>query len=110
MSGNAATPLLNITKEYRDDLRKAWKEARRTLKEDKVHDLRVAARRTIVAMRLVESALGKRHPSKPRRRIRKIMKRLGALRDIQVQITAVEKWKPSENVGRFLKSLKQNER
>jgi CHAD domain-containing protein len=110
MTGNAEVPLLHITKQYRGNLRKAWKEARRSLKEDKIHDLRVAARRTGVALRLLESVLEARHASKARRKIRKVMKRLGYLRDIQVQITAVEKWKPSDNARRFLESLKQAER
>ena len=91
-------------------LRKSWKEARRSLKEDKVHDLRVAARRAGVAVRLLESTMEDRGASRVRRKIRKVLKKLGPLRDIQVQIAAVEMWKPSDSARRFLKFLKQAER
>jgi CHAD domain-containing protein len=102
---------LSSLKEYRDQLRKAWKKARRDLEEDSIHDLRVAARRVGASLLLVESVRGEDQSSKARRRVKRLMKRLGSLRDIQVQILIVKKkWKRTENVRQFADSLERTER
>ena len=101
---------LSSLKEYRDQLRKAWKKARRDLDEESIHDLRVASRRMGALLLLVESALGEDRSSKVRRRIKRVMKKLGPLRDIQVQISLVKKWKPTANVEQFKDSLEHTQR
>lgn len=98
-------PLLMTAAQYRDEFRDAWKDASRKLSENRVHDLRVAARRLGSVLLLVEAALERNHSCRARRRIRRLMKRLGALRDLQVQILLVRKWKSSESVKQFLKTL-----
>jgi CHAD domain-containing protein len=104
------SPLLKTAEEYRDDLRKAWNDARRGLSEDHIHDLRVATRRMVSALLLLESILGEDETSKVRRRVKRVMKKLGLLRDIQVQISFVKKWKTTQSVADFLQSLERAEK
>jgi CHAD domain-containing protein len=101
---------LSSLKDYRDQLRKAWKKARRDLDEDSIHDLRVAARRVGASLLLVESVRGEDKTAKARRRVKRLMKKLGTLRDIQVQILIVKKWGRAENVRQFANSLERIER
>jgi CHAD domain-containing protein len=97
-------------KDYREELRKAWKKASHGMEEASIHDLRVASRRIGSSLLLVESVLEEDRSSKARRRIKRLMKKLGTLRDIQVQISIVKKWKRTENVRRFTDSLEGTER
>ena len=82
-------PLLKTAEDYRDDLRKTWNDARSRLDETSIHDLRVATRRMSSALLLLETVLEEKSASKARRRTRRVMKSLGPLRDIQVQVTLV---------------------
>jgi CHAD domain-containing protein len=100
------TPLLKTTREYWKDFSRKWKDARHDLNEENVHDLRVASRRTVSGLSLLESILEDR-PSNARHRIKRLMHKLGPLRDIQVQISIVEKWTPTRTVKTFLKSLER---
>jgi len=100
---------LSSLKEYRDQFRKVWKKARRAMDEGSIHDLRVASRRMAASLLLMESVLGEDRSSKVRRRIKRLMKKLGPLRDVQVQIQLVKKWDPSESTQRFEDSLKEIE-
>jgi CHAD domain-containing protein len=102
-------PLLKTAEDYRDDLRKAWNDARSRLDEKSIHDLRVATRRMSSALLLLETVLEEKSASKARRRTRRVMKSLGPLRDIQVQVTLVRKWKATENVARFREWLEEKE-
>ena len=102
--------LLKTADKYRSDLRQAWGDARRHLDEKTIHDLRVATRRMGAALLLLETILGKDGASKNRRRVKRAMKKLGVLRDSQVQISIVRKWKSSESVRRFLDALEQTEK
>ena len=101
---------LSAFNDYRDELRKAWKKARHGLDEDSIHRLRVASRRMASSLLLVESVLVEERSSSARRRIKRLMKKLGLLRDIQVQISIVKKWKQTEDVQRFADSLGRAER
>jgi CHAD domain-containing protein len=102
-------PLLKTADDYRGDLRKAWNNARTRLDEESIHDLRVATRRMNSALLLLETVLEEDRSSKARRRTKRVMKKLGPLRDIQVQITLVKKWKASTRVTRFLQWLEETE-
>lgn len=99
-------PLQQTTWEYWDQLRKAWRGVRHDFDAASIHDLRSASRRVVSALLLLEAAAGIGHTPKARRRIKRLIKRLGLLRDVQVQISIVEKWKGSGATGRFLNSLK----
>jgi CHAD domain-containing protein len=100
---------LSSLKDYRDELRKAWKKARHGLDEESIHDLRVASRRMGSSLLLLESVLLEERSSKARRRIKRLMKKLGPLRDIQVQILIVKKWQRTGNVQHFGDSLERAE-
>ena len=102
-------PLLRTADDYRDDFRKAWNDARSHLDEKSIHDLRVATRRMSSALLLLETVLEEDGASKARRGTRRVIKKLGPLRDIQVQITLVTKWKSTDSVTRFLGWLKGQE-
>jgi CHAD domain-containing protein len=97
-------------KEYRSQLRKAWRKARHSLDEDSVHDLRVASRRMSAALLLLESVLRKDRSSKARRGVTRLTKKLGPLRDIQVQIRIVRTWNRTVDLQRFENSLVRTER
>lgn len=97
-------------KDYQDDLGKAWRKACHGLDEDSIHNLRVASRRMGSSLLLVESVLEEERSSKARRRIKRLMKKLGNLRDIQVLILLAKKWKRTQNVQRFTDSLERTER
>jgi len=103
-------PLLKTADKYRKDLRKAWNDARRHLDEATIHDLRVATRRMSAVLLLLEAILGKDGASSTRRRTKRVMKRLGTLRDIQVQISIVKKWNSTDSARGFLESLEQVEK
>ena len=102
--------LLTSFNDYKDQLRKTWKKASHDLDEDSIHDLRVASRRMGALLLLVESVLGEDRSSKARRNIKRVMKKLGPLRDVQVQMVIAKKWKQSQSVKRFEDSLKRTER
>lgn len=102
-------PLQQTNSEYWNHLRKKWRGVRHDFDEESVHDLRSAARRFVSVLLLLEAAAGTERPSKVRRRIKRVIKKLGTLRDVQVQISIVEKWKPSGATARFLSSLRAAE-
>lgn len=102
-------PLVKTADDYRGDLRKAWNDARTRLDEKSIHDLRVATRRMNSALLLLETVLEENGTSKARRLTKRVMKKLGPLRDIQVQVALVRKWKASQNVTRFLEWLEETE-
>jgi CHAD domain-containing protein len=104
------TPLLKTTSGYWKDISREWKGVRRHLDADSVHDLRVASRRAASSILLLESVLQVNHPVKCRRRIKKLMKKVGPLRDVQVQISMVKKWKTTRLVAEFLDSLREIEK
>jgi len=99
-------PLQQAIWEYWDQLRKAWWEVRHDFDAASVHDLRSASRRAVSALLLLEGAAGTEGPSKARRQVKRLTKKLGPLRDVQVEISIVEKWKKSRATRKFLDSLK----
>jgi CHAD domain-containing protein len=102
--------LLKTTMEYWDQLRRSWKDVRRDASEASIHDLRVASRRLGAALGLVESILQEVSASKARRRLKKLMEKLGPLRDVQVQIGIVKKWRRKGGVEKFKELLQRTER
>lgn len=102
--------LLKTISEYSEDIFQQWKGARRDLDENSVHDLRVASRRATSSIVLLESVLGEDRPLKARRRIKRLLEKLGALRDLQVEISIVKKWTRTDVVDAFLASLLRSEK
>jgi CHAD domain-containing protein len=105
-SNHKKMPLQEATWEYWNQLRKVWRDVRHGFKPATVHDFRVASRRTFSALLLLESVAEIDGPSKARRRIKRLTKQLGPLRDVQVQISLVEEWKLSGASQGFLETLK----
>jgi CHAD domain-containing protein len=86
------TPLLKTASKQWNALRDAWKHMLRDTDEDSVHELRVASRRILSCLFIVDSILLANHRSKARRKIKRLMKKLGPLRDVQVEISIVRSW------------------
>lgn len=101
--------MLKTAKDYWDDLRKTWKNVNRKADETSVHDMRVASRRLGAALLLLESAAHTDLLSEAPRRVKRLMKKLGPLRDAQVQISIVGTWKRRGNFEKFKSLLRRRE-
>jgi CHAD domain-containing protein len=97
-----ATPLTTFQSLLVDSLRDRWQSFRAELKrcqkkysEEAVHDLRVATRRLISTLDLLDSI----HPEAKLRKARRALKRqldmFSPLRDVQVQLLTIDKMLPS---------------
>jgi CHAD domain-containing protein len=75
-----------------------------------VHDFRVASRRIGASLEILASLTGDNGPSRVRRRLKKLVRRLGALRDVQVLIILVQSGKLGERVASFERYLKGREK
>ena len=76
---------------YRKELKRCGREC----KEKAVHDLRVASRRLIATVDILLTIIPSDRLRRARRSLKKLLQSLGDLRDIQVQVRAVEKLLPS---------------
>ncbi len=92
---------------------RAWKKARAKASEKSIHDLRVLVRRLTATLELVE-ALSKdtknRAVSDLERKFKKVHKRLGPLRDAQVQLENVSHLRQVDSIRDFTESLERRER
>jgi CHAD domain-containing protein len=91
-------PLVNFRALLVDSLKNRWRTFRAELKrcqkqysEEAVHDLRVATRRLIATLELVASVHPEARLRKARRALKRQLDMLGPLRDVQVQLLAIEK-------------------
>ena len=90
---------------------KAWKESRSRPSEKSVHNLRVNIRRLIAILELTQSISGEvGEIERLQRRFKKVLKRMGPLRDVQVQLKNISNVRASEAVGDFKRTLKRRER
>jgi len=101
------TALLKTASKQWDVLRHAWNDVLRDANEDSVHELRVASRRILSCLSLVDSILLANHRSKARRKIKRLMKKLGPLRDVQVQTSISRSWPRSKAPLGFQEYLKR---
>jgi CHAD domain-containing protein len=84
-----AKALLNNLRRNCDQLADSWKKAYSRLDEQSIHDLRVAGRRLAATLLLIE-AVRRDGLAKPiARRIKRLLRRLGPLRDLQVHSSIV---------------------
>jgi CHAD domain-containing protein len=89
ISQRPATALLNNVRKNCDQLTDCWKKAHSGFDEGSIHDLRVAGRRLAATLVLIES-IRKDGLTKPiRHRLKRLLRTLGPLRDIQVHSTIV---------------------
>ncbi len=88
----------------------AWKKARAKASEKSVHDLRVNSRRLIAALELTRVLSRRERVAKLQRRFKKVLKRMGALRDVQVQLENLSEISNISVISSFKRGLKRLER
>jgi CHAD domain-containing protein len=89
---------------------RAWKKTRRTASERSIHDLRVNARRLIENLVLARALSKKNDTSELKRRFKKFLKGMGALRDLQVQLGNASRLRRSQVIVAFTKRLERLEK
>src|SRR5215510_2541622 len=88
----------------------AWKGARSKATEKSIHDLRVKTRRLIAVLELAQALSSRNHIDKLQRRFKKVLKRMGPLRDVQVQLENVSQILQKGVIAEFKDGLEKRER
>jgi CHAD domain-containing protein len=88
----------------------AWKKARTKASEKSVHDLRVSTRRLIAILELAKTVSDDAETAKLQRRFKRVLKRMGTLRDTQVFLLNVSRVRQNGLIGEFKKTLLKRER
>src|SRR5215468_5078835 len=88
----------------------AWKNARSKASEKSIHDLRVKTRRLIAVLELAQALSSRNHIDKLQRRFKKVLKRMGPLRDLQVQLGNVTQIRQGRFIADFKDGLQRRER
>jgi CHAD domain-containing protein len=88
----------------------AWKKARAKSSEKSVHDLRVTTRRLLATLELANGLARDPEVPKLRRRLKKILKGMGPLRDVQVQLQNLQQVGQADLIADFKKNLKRREK
>src|ERR1700730_13790606 len=89
---------------------KAWEKTRHNASEKSVHDLRVNTRRLIENLELGRVPSKQDKVSQLKRRFKKLLKEMGPLRDLQVQLETVSHTPRSPAITDFAKRLERRER
>jgi CHAD domain-containing protein len=87
-----------------------WKDVKRDAGPESVHDIRVASRRLSASLFLIHVAAVDDKVLDAKRGIGKVRRRLGPLRDVQVQRARVSEEKPAKPLLRFDRALENAER
>ena len=88
----------------------AWKGARSKASEKSIHDLRVKTRRLIAVLELAQALSSENGIDKLRRRFKKVLKSMGPLRDLQVQLGNVTQIPQGRAIADFKDGLQRRER
>ena len=88
----------------------AWKNSRAKASEKSIHDLRVSTRRLIAILELAKALSSDNEIARLQRRFKKVLKRMGRLRDTQVLLVNVSRVPRTRLVADFKKSLIQREK
>ena len=86
-----------------------WKKARADASEKSVHDLRVNTRRIIATLELARVLSNRGDIAKVQRCFKKVLKSMGPLRDVQVQLDTVSQLRRGAVIGDFVRRLKRRE-
>ena len=86
-----------------------WKKARADASEKSVHDLRVNTRRIIATLELARVLSNRGDIAKVQRCFKKVLKSMGPLRDVQVQLDTVSRLRQRGVIGAFMRRLKRRE-
>jgi CHAD domain-containing protein len=92
------------------DFSKAWRKSRAKASEKSIHDLRVSTRRLIANLQLAQTLSRRDGLPKLQRRFKKVLKSMGPLRDIQVQLEELVQLPQTPLIGEFKASLDRKER
>src|SRR5438046_8826089 len=84
-----------------------WKKARTDASEKSVHDLRVNTRRIIATLELARVLSNRGDIVKVQRCFTKVLKSMGPLRDVQVQLDTVSRLRQRGVIGAFMRRLKR---
>jgi CHAD domain-containing protein len=87
----------------------AWKKAKAKASEKSVHDLRVSSRRLIANLELAGSVSQQEDIAELQRRLKKVLKGVGPLRDLQVQLGTVAHLRQDGLVADFKRVLERRE-
>jgi CHAD domain-containing protein len=85
------TLMLNSLQDRWDSFRAELKRCRKKYSEEAVHDLRVATRRLIATLDLVDRIHPEANLRKARRALKRQLDMFGPLRDVQVQLLTIDK-------------------
>jgi len=88
---------------------KAWTKARSAASSDSIHSLRVRTRRILARLELSQALTTDPQIEKLHRRFKKVLKRLGPLRDLQVQLDSVSQVWRFEEIWDFKREIKERE-
>jgi len=102
--------LLPILDKSSKEFSGAWKKARTKASEKAIHDLRVSTRRLIATLELVQALSKSDQTSKLRRRLKKVLKSMSSLRDLQVQLENSSQIPPLGLIATFRRGLERRER
>src|SRR5262245_57516318 len=92
-----------------DEFSAAWKKARSKSSEKAIHDLRVNTRRLIATLELSAAITRRDQISKLQRRFKKVLKRMGPLRDVQVQLENLSHLQQNGLIKEFKGALERRE-
>ena len=87
----------------------AWKKAKAKASEKSVHDLRVNTRRLIANLELTRALSQRDDIAKLQRHFKKVLKGIGPLRDLQVQLETVAHLRQDGLVAEFKRVLERRE-
>src|SRR2546423_15508104 len=88
----------------------AWKKARSKASEKSIHDLRVSTRRLIAGLELVRGISKNKEIARVQKQFKKVLKRMGPLRDVQVQLENLARLRANEVITDFKGVLKRREK
>ena len=89
---------------------KSWAKARAKASEKSIHDLRVSTRRLTAILELTRAASRLQEIANLQRRLRKILKGMGPLRDVQVQLEKIADVRQAGVIVDFKRVLQRRER
>src|SRR5215472_15669253 len=93
-----------------EEFSEAWKKARSKTSEKSIHDLRVKTRRFIAVLELVDSLSSRDGVAGLQHRFKKVLKRMGPLRDLQVQLENVSHIPQAAAIADFKNRLERRAR
>ncbi len=88
---------------------RAWANARAEVSSKSIHDLRVTTRRLIARLELAGAVSNNEEIVRVQKDLKKLLKRMGALRDLQVELENLGRLRANGVVSDFKQSLKRRE-